>query len=345
MTTALESQAFSILALPTGSGKTFVANEIVRGVVSSGRSVLWLALNWELIVQAASAYAQRFDGVNGLSRVGGLRSPLGRVLREDRECSIQYSTLHTWYRRRRQQELSPERVKLLVIDECHWGLSGNMGRTLLRHYEGHAPVLGLSATPRHVAVPSGSQPACIGYQKTFAELEGTYLATPRLETPRTNIDWRPKLFSTGDFSQTSLCELAANEDRNELICRTLLSGIQAGKYSRVMVFACNVDHANRLAESLSRHGIDARALHYEVSSELRKAELLSEFKNGVFNVIVNVAMLTHGVDVPDVDAVFLTRPTASEVLCSQMVGRGARRIEGQKHAFWIVEFTDNIERL
>ncbi len=344
MTTALKSQAFSILALPTGSGKTFVANEIVHEAVASGCTVLWLALNWELIVQAASAYAQRFDGAERLARVGGVRSPLHDVLREDAARPIQYSTLHTWYRRRHDEQLRPGRVNLLVVDECHWGLAGAMGYALLRQYHGQAPILGLSATPRHVAVPGGTEPARIGYQRTFAELEGTYLATPRLETPRTRTDWRPKLFSTGDFSQASLCELAVDADRNELICRTLLAGIKSRKYSRIMVFACNVAHANHLAELLSHHGIDARALHYEVSSDARRAELLSDFRNGVFNVIVNVAMLSQGVDVPDVDAVFLTRPTASEVLCSQMVGRGARRIEGQKHEFWIVEFTDNLTR-
>jgi hypothetical protein len=235
-------------------------------------------------------------------------------------------------------------MTLIVIDECHWGIHGSMGRALLQRYHGRVPMLGLSATPRHLPMPHAAEPVRIGYRKTFADLEGTYLATPRLQTPETGRSFRPQLSRMGDFTERSLRELGEDDARNELICRTLLMGIRAKQYSRVMVFACNVDHANRLASMLSRHGVDARALHYEVSNETRRSELIADFKRGSFNVIVNVAMLAQGVDVPDVDAVFLTRPTASEILCSQMVGRGARRIEGKKHHFWIVEFTDNIEQ-
>jgi superfamily II DNA or RNA helicase len=344
MKAALCRRSFSILALPTGSGKTFVANEIVRDVVLSGGRVLWLALNWELLLQAASAYVRRFDSMGDLGRIGGSGSPLLGILPQSTQKSVLYTTLHTWYRRQEKADLSPGHINLLVVDECHWGIHGAMGRALLRRYQAQVPIFGLSATPRHVEVPPETEPARIGYAKTFVELKGTYLAEPRLETPMTNTNWRPRLLTTGDFSAASFRELAASEDRNELICRTLLEGIGSKRYSRVMVFACNVEHAECLASLFSKHGIDARALHYAVTNQAEKSALIEQFKAGAFNVIVNVAMLTHGVDIPDIDAVFLTRPTASEVLCSQMVGRGTRLIEGKKTHFWIVEFTDNLER-
>jgi superfamily II DNA or RNA helicase len=344
MNKALKRPSFSILALPPGSGKTFVANEIVHDVVVSGGTVLWLALNWELLVQAASAYARRFDGVAGLARLGGEESPLFKVLPEKPGSPVNYTTLHRWYCRRSHEQLSSNRLALLVIDDCHCGMNATIGRALLTSYYGKVPILGLSATPRHLENPSGSAPARIDYVKTFAELQGSYLAEPRLETVLTNTNWRPFLMTTGDFSPASLRELAADEARNELICRTLQEGIRARKYSRIMVFACDIEHADSLANLFSNHGIDARALHCEVSTEARKSELKAEFKTGRFNVLINLAMLTHGIDVPEVDAVFLTRPTASEILCSQMVGRGARLIDGKKREFWIVEFTDNLER-
>jgi hypothetical protein len=56
-----------------------------------------------------------------------------------------------------------------------------------------------------------------------------------------------------------------------------------------------------------------------------------------------VAMLTHGFDAPETRTVFLTRPTASPVLYSQMIGRGSRVAPG-KSKFRIVSFTDNVEQ-
>lgn len=50
-------------------------------------------------------------------------------------------------------------------------------------------------------------------------------------------------------------------------------------------------------------------------------------------------MLTQGVNIPEIDAVFLARPTRSEVLLTQMIGRGARKPPG-KDSFFVVDFTD-----
>jgi hypothetical protein len=54
-------------------------------------------------------------------------------------------------------------------------------------------------------------------------------------------------------------------------------------------------------------------------------------------------MLVEGLDVPAIDAVFLTQPTASAVRLGQMIGRGARLAPG-KSRFYVVEFADSVRR-
>ncbi len=59
-------------------------------------------------------------------------------------------------------------------------------------------------------------------------------------------------------------------------------------------------------------------------------------------MLINVNILTEGTDLPKTHSVFLTRPTVSTVLMTQMVGRALRgeRAGGTKEAY-IVSFIDN----
>ena len=336
-----EDREFSILRLPTGSGKTFVANEVARWVIQAGQRVLWIAPNWELLLQASAAYSARF-GLTGLARIGGGTAPFSSVLPEaDKHARVLYTTIHTLSRRLGRRLLAPLRFGLVVIDECHWGINANMGRQFLETYQGKAPLVGLSATPRKVTVPRGREKAAVVYECNYADLDGKYLATPILIEPETGFEWRPTLRSTGDFTTDSLKELAFDEDRNEFIVETVTNGLANGSYSKVMVFACDIKHANLLAEFFGQHGVSTRAVHIDVTNRRNRNALISGFRRGEYSVIVNVSMLTHGIDIPDLDAIVLARPTTSEILCSQMIGRGAR-ITDTKRYFHVVEFTDNV---
>jgi len=57
--------------------------------------------------------------------------------------------------------------------------------------------------------------------------------------------------------------------------------------------------------------------------------------------LININILTEGSDIPDIQTVFLTRPTSSDVLLMQMVGRGMRGIgAGGTETVNIVDFCD-----
>jgi hypothetical protein len=62
-------------------------------------------------------------------------------------------------------------------------------------------------------------------------------------------------------------------------------------------------------------------------------------------VLVNVQILTEGVDVPEIQTVFLTRPTSSEILLRQMIGRALRGPKaGGTEVAYIVSFEDHWEK-
>jgi hypothetical protein len=62
-------------------------------------------------------------------------------------------------------------------------------------------------------------------------------------------------------------------------------------------------------------------------------------------VLINVQILTEGVDIPEVQTVFLTRPTSSEILLRQMIGRALRGTKaGGTEVAYIVSFEDHWDK-
>lgn len=68
-----------------------------------------------------------------------------------------------------------------------------------------------------------------------------------------------------------------------------------------------------------------KAAHVDGStSKERREQVIEDFKHGEVQVLCNYGVLTTGFDAPNTDEVFISRPTNSVVLYSQMIGRGLR---------------------
>jgi hypothetical protein len=70
-----------------------------------------------------------------------------------------------------------------------------------------------------------------------------------------------------------------------------------------------------------------------------RARSLADFRDGRIQVLANVAVLTEGFDDPGVSCVAMARPTRSEGLYAQCVGRGTRLAEGKRDCL-ILDFVD-----
>lgn len=334
---SLHAEMPQILHLATGGGKTRVANSLLtRWLAQKGGPVMWVTKDWRLLYQAARDVSRRHQGIK-VSRIGGDGSPLHPSPEEGRE-GIVYSTVQTITRRLSRGVLRRLRPTLLIWDECHWGEHGQAGKVLTACKRAGIPVLGLTATPR---TTSRYQ---VAFSKTFSELvdEG-FLARPHVKAAvQTGVHWRPQLRGRfEDVTRASLQELADNRRRNELIVEHYSAN--AGHYGKTIVFACNIDHVDQLTRLLQSRGIAARGMHSQ-QEEHWNQRALGDFKTGAVQVLVNMEMLTHGIDVPDANTVFLCRPTTSDILFAQMVGRASRldRNSG-KNSFFVVEFTDNVQ--
>ena len=91
-------------------------------------------------------------------------------------------------------------------------------------------------------------------------------------------------------------------DSHEHKDRLLLAVLEAGGFTRALVFANKRTTAERLAGLLSHHGQRAGVLHGELSTEERKA-VVARFADSKIDVLCASDVAARGLDIPDIDLV------------------------------------------
>ncbi|GAA5954131.1 hypothetical protein JCM21900_002899 [Sporobolomyces salmonicolor] len=127
--------------------------------------------------------------------------------------------------------------------------------------------------------------------------------------------------STGEFNTASLAKAVDKREVNELAINAWIE--KASDRRSTLVFAVNISHIYSLANAFRERGIDARCVSQETKVGDRD-ELYAAFRAGEFPVLINCGILTEGADFPEIDCVLLARPTRSQNLFLQMIGRGLR---------------------
>jgi len=254
-------------------------------------------------------------------------------------------------------ERNPDCV--LVIDEAHHAAAKSY-RDLIHVATNRRPrveLLGLTATPTRtdkseIAHLKKLFPNGVLYQVEMADLiEQGILSTPYCRTVKTNQNF-DRTFTAqelryldrfGELSPSMLSRIGRSTARNKLIADHFIAN--RSEYGQTLIFATNIAHCYSLSELLKKKGIRADYIASARHDGQINDDVLNRYRGGDLDVLVSVEMLTEGVDLPRTKTVFLARPTGSEILMRQMVGRALRgeRAGGLPQA-WIVSFADHWER-
>jgi hypothetical protein len=111
--------------------------------------------------------------------------------------------------------------------------------------------------------------------------------------------------------------------------------------AQVLYFGPSVPDAECMAFLLHSRRIPA-AFVSGTTRDVTRRKVIADFKSGAVKVLCNCEVLTTGFDAPRVTHVVMARPTVSQVLYEQMIGRGLRdaRFGGIERCV-IVDLEDN----
>jgi|GEM_PF-843154 len=353
-----------IVVMPTGSGKTYTAIHwlLSKVLVKEKYKVLWLAHRHELLNQAARDFV-RLSGLLSQSDkqefrlriVSGMHCKTSQITKDEDVVIASVSSLaRNPYVRR---ELINQPNLFLVIDEAHHAPATSY-RSIVEelHEKESFSILGITATPTRTIEKERPTLAKLFGGKIIKQveirslIEQNILARPRMVTVKTKADAeigvtaedRQHLVRFHDLSEGWLERIANIVERNGVIVRHYLDN--RAHYGKTLIFAINVAHAVLLSVELKKNGVDAEyvASYRPDGTEIDVNLVTEQFQKGNLEVLVNVQILTEGVDLPKVQTVFLTRPTASEILLRQMIGRGLRglKMKGTEKAY-LVSFEDH----
>jgi superfamily II DNA or RNA helicase len=309
-----------VLQLPTGAGKTYVASQIVRGALNKGKRVCFTVPLITLVDQTIAAFEA--EGIDGIGVIQASHH------RTDFSQPVQIGSMHTMTRRG-----VPE-ADIVIVDECHLQFD------LLPKWMRDDPkriFIGLSATPW--ARGMGDIWDDLVRPVTMQELiDAGYLSPFRVYAP-SHPDLSGVATVAGDYHEGQLGSVMS---QSPLIADVVDTWLQRAKGLPTLVFAVNLAHARAIQDAFAARGIAFGYCDAKIDLTERQ-HLFRQMGRGELAGIVNVATLTTGVDA-DVRCIVMARPTKSEPLFVQCIGRGLRTAPGKDHCL-ILDHSDNHARL
>lgn len=353
-----------MIQLPTGAGKTRTAMEIVSNFLANPRSpknakVLWLAHAEELCTQATDSFVEVWEHIGSqhvpLYRCWGSHAP---ELNPE-SPSITIAGFRKMHNVKKSGAASPK-FDLIVVDEAHMVLAPTFKAVVEWSKSNSGRIVGLSATPGRgsrseienaelveffndqiVGIDSGEEGA-------IEHLQGRgILSRIDRETLNINIsfeltreEWE-QLEEDLEYPQSFLKRVAEDHERNRIIVQRLWELAEENR--QVLVFAGSVRQSQLLCTMLLYKGYPCAHLDGTTPSEMRNA-MITKFRRGEIHSLFNYEVLQAGFDAPNIDCIFIARPTKSPVLYSQMIGRGLRgpSVGGTENVL-LVDVIDNIQ--
>jgi len=311
-----------MLQAPTGWGKTIVAAMIIKFARAKGLRVCF-------VVPAISLVDQTIDRFTaaGITDIGVIQA--GHYL-TDWSKPVQVASIQTIARRGYPQ------ADLVLVDEAHNLFKAQI--EWMSHPDWQdVTFIGLSATPWTKGLGKHYDDLIIS-ATTQELINGKFLSPFRVFAP-SHPDLSGVKTVAGDYHEG---ELADAMNKPVLVANVVETWIRQGEWRPTLCFAVNCAHAKHLQRQFEEAGIPTG--YIDARTEIADRNIVRDkFRRGEYKVVCNVGTLTTGVDW-DVRCIILARPTKSEILFTQIIGRGLRTADGKEDCL-ILDHSDTHTRL
>lgn len=285
-----KGQGRYLVQMATGLGKTVTFANIRR----QGRMLI-LSHREELVRQPL----KYFDCTTGIE-MASERSHGEEIV----SASVQ-SIVH------RLDNFDPDEFDVIIVDEAHHSAAGTY-RKVLEHFTPRQ-VIGFTATPNRAdkARLDDIYEEIVFKRDLKWGIKNGYLCD--IDCKRIDIGYDLSAVHTrcGDYAPGELSEaMSGTEDAIAEAYRDMAKGA-------TLIFAASVSHAESIAEKIHDSVV--------ITGKTKNREnIINAFTERKIPCLINCMVFTEGTDIPLVETVIIARPTQSDGLYTQMVGRGLR---------------------
>jgi superfamily II DNA or RNA helicase len=292
-----------MLQMATGGGKTLLAAAIIARALEKGRRVVFVVPALSLIDQTVAAFwAEGIQDIGVIQASHTMTNP---------NRAVQVASVQTLTRR------ALPTCDLVIVDEAH------QRYTVIDAWMKACPKLhfiGLSATPWSKGLGKSYDDLIIA-ATTQELIDAKFLAPFRVYAP-SHPDLSKVRVVAGEYREDDLAKAM-----DPLVGDVVSTWLERGEGRPTLCFAVDCNHARHLQQCFLEAGVPTGYIDAHTSLEDRK-RIAVEFHAGRLKVVTNVGTMTTGVDW-DVRCVILARPTKSESLYVQIIGRGLRTADGK----------------
>lgn len=336
------------------TGKTVIFSAL-PAMIKNNRRMLVIAHRKELLDQSAEKIRwANPDLLVDIEQAERHASPLAQVV----VASIQTLSVTP----ERLAALDPRDFAIIVIDEAHHAPANTYLKLLHRFHLGPNPEQpGETKTQRQQAfktfAPKETAPFLIGFTATPNRTDGIGLeavfdeiAYSRTIEDMMRAGWLCKIVgkqvqtgvslagvkvSHGDFQEGQLAQAVNLAERNELAVKSYL-GMATGR--SCLVFCVDVEHTQAMCQAFQDVGLAAEYVVGSTAKDQRDG-IIAAYRAGKVPVLANCMVLTEGFDAPETSCIIMARPTKSQLMYTQMIGRGTRIASGKENLL-VIDLVD-----
>ena len=225
----------------------------------------------------------------------------------------------------------------IIIDECHHAVAETY-RKIIEYFEPQF-LLGITATPERM---DGGDVFGLFDQNVPYELRLRDAIVNDLVVPFKYYGIRDELIEYGiqETKSHKFVEQFSDEAHCEFIYQMIEKHRPEGQKLKALAFCRDVSHAIRMSQAMGeyyhtqyltgRNSVGERVRSYK--------DLQDDFAD--LEILFTVDILNEGVDIPGVNMVLFLRPTDSQTIFIQQLGRGLRKYEGKQYVT-VLDFIGN----
>lgn len=316
-----------VVISPTGSGKTSMFLWEVQKAHNRGERSLILVDQNELVTQP----------INRLRIQCGIHADAERAeWKAPKSSMVVVATVQSMVRR--LDNWDPNHFALIIADEADKSITASWLK-VLNHFDANARVIGWTATPnrtdaKNLGVYYENK---IEKENLWTLINKGFLSPITIKSIPVKFDLSSISSRGGDYDENELDELIG--PHLEKLARQWLVNAwdRQGLAFLPLIKTCQT--FTGIAKDI---GLNAEWIS---GDDPEREAKLNRFKAGEIDVMANAMLLTRGVDVPQVSAIGMWRPTKSITLYFQAVGRGTRIFPGKENCLLLDPLYQAMKRL
>jgi len=318
------------VVLSTGSGKTVIFSHMAAEFVArTDKRVVVLVHRDELADQTIN----KMHDVAPLLSVGKVKATSNEVDRQVVVASVQ-TLAHA--KRMAQLLEAPGEVGLVIVDECHHAAAPTYKKIMKAFGLFTGRVDGTVAVGFTATLARGDRKGLgdvwedVAYTKSMGYMftKGHLVMPHAISVAVDSLDLSGVKKSGGDYQTGDLGQALEDSDA---MAKVAAAYAQHAPDRKGVIFTPTVATAHQAAKEMEALGFRFAVVTGDTPKEER-TQIFRDRRNGTLQGYANCMVLTEGFDDPELSCAVIARPTQSQPLYVQMVGRILRTFPGKRDA-------------